>query len=340
MLCKFECTDKVTYLRTSNILAKEIYYLANKLNEITRGLIMEVNMKNHTEIIKKAYSIVKSENIFVSCTINTQMSFFNGLSEDDYTKLDYKLKAIRQDFAKILVIMNSINKTYSAYQQGKYDQTYFSVTNNQATNELGVFIEYLFIKYRVILEYVQEILEIILTRQFSEDEQKAHGNIIDKVKNDKRQEYKVFVNYLNFLKKHFPEQTNYLFDNNISLFKEIIDKRNMIVHNGSTCLVYGDKQGLKFGVLPLNECGSDEPAECKKYENYWSVQISHLIVFIYTLFGALNETGEMKDEAKRQLEYLSIHRRNKLVAGNVELADKQDVIENMLKSVIEVEKFS
>jgi hypothetical protein len=297
---------------------------------------MGANMKKYTGIIKKAYSIVKDEDVFVSCTIQTQMSFFNGLSEDDYKKLDYKLKAIRQDFSKILVIMNSINKTYSAYQKGEYNQTFFSATNNQATNELGVFMEYLFIKYRVILEYVQEILEIILPRQFSEEEKKTHESILDKVKNDKRQEYKVFVNYLNFLKKHFPTQTNDLLENNIALFKEIIDKRNMIVHNGSTCLVYGDKQNLQFGVLPLNECESDKPAECKNYENYWTVQISHLIVFIYTLFGALNLTGEMKDEAKMYLEYSSIQGRNKLVDGDVELADQQDVIENMLKSVIEV----
>jgi hypothetical protein len=297
-------------------------------------------MENHMEIIEKAYSIVKSENVFVSCTIRTQMSFFKGLSDDEYEKLDYKLKAIRQDFNKILVIMNSINKTFSAYQQGEYKQTYFSVTNNQATNELGVFIEYLFIKYRVILEYVQELLDIILTHQFSEKEKIAHKNILVKVKNNKRQEYRVFANYLNFLKKHFPAQSKYLFENKIALFKEIIDKRNMIVHNGSTCLVYGIKESLQFGILPLNECESDEPAERQNYETYWAVQISHLIVFVYTLFGAINQTGEMKNEVKPQFEYLSGQGRNKLIAGDVELADKQDVIENMLKYVIDVERFN
>jgi len=108
------------------------------------------NTYENIEIIKKARSIMQNNYAFHYLTYQIQLSFFDGVSEENYQKLDYKLKSIRQDFAKILVVMNSIDKTYSAYQKNEYVPTYLSVMNNQATSELGCFIEYLFAKYRVI----------------------------------------------------------------------------------------------------------------------------------------------------------------------------------------------
>lgn len=77
---------------------------------------MEKNMKkqkiveSNLEIISKANNILKSNYAFHNCTMLIQMSSLKGLEDKDYVELDYKLKAIRQDFSKILVIMNSIDR--------------------------------------------------------------------------------------------------------------------------------------------------------------------------------------------------------------------------------------
>ena len=64
------------------------------------------------EIIKQAFSIIKNDYAFQKSTMYLQSSFFDGVADENYAKIDYKLKAIRQDFTKILGIMNCIDRTY------------------------------------------------------------------------------------------------------------------------------------------------------------------------------------------------------------------------------------
>ena len=70
-------------------------------------------MENHENItiIKQALSLIEDNYAFQKSTAYLQNTYWEGVSKDDYVKLDYKLKAIRQDFTKILVMMNSIDKT-------------------------------------------------------------------------------------------------------------------------------------------------------------------------------------------------------------------------------------
>ena len=92
-----------------------------------------------------------------------QTSFFYELSEEDYKKVDVLLSAIRQDGKKILIIMNSIKKVICENNRGFYKKVNDEyIYNNSAEFEIGCYLEYLFIKYKVLFEYIQKILEICI----------------------------------------------------------------------------------------------------------------------------------------------------------------------------------
>lgn len=77
----------------------------------------EKHVFDNMDIIRRVYDILKKENALTNYTLRIKMSFFKNLSEEDYKRIDYNLKAIRQDYAKMLVIMNSIDRTYAAYKK-------------------------------------------------------------------------------------------------------------------------------------------------------------------------------------------------------------------------------
>lgn len=162
----------------------------------------------------------------------------DNVSEKDYIKLDYKLKAIRQDFSKILVIMNCIDTTYLKYQKNEFASTYYSIVENQAMEELGCFIEYLFAKYRVILEYIQQIMDICILSKFN-DAQRV------KFETSKKAHSK-FKFLLNYVADNIDDTNNVL---NMDWFQSIRIDRDFIIHDGATCLVFGDKKDLLFKVM-------------------------------------------------------------------------------------------
>ncbi len=235
---------------------------------------METN--ENIGIINQAYSLIKDEYAFQISTLYLQNTFWDGVSEKDYIKLDYKLKAIRQDFAKILVIMNTIDITYSKYQRNEFTPSYYSIMNNQATNELGCFIEYLFAKYRVILEYIQQIMEICIPPRLNDSQQEQYSKL-----------KKAHTKY-NFLLKYVAENiegTSCVL--NMEWFQKIRIDRDFIIHDGATCLVFGDKENLLFKVMTtdaLDKEDDDDDEPDKFYSNekgliyyvrYWGLQISN-----------------------------------------------------------------
>lgn len=151
----------------------------------------EKHVFDNMDIIRRVYDILKKENALTNYTLRIKMSFFKNLSEEDYKRIDYNLKAIRQDYAKMLVIMNSIDRTYAAYKKDEYIPTYYSNLGDQATAELGCYIEYLFAKYRVILDYIQQIMEICIPPKFNADQANKYNRLKKSYK-----KYKFLLEYI------------------------------------------------------------------------------------------------------------------------------------------------
>ena len=293
---------------------------------------MMENLEENIKIIQQAYMMVKDEMIFRKSTLYMQCCRWSGVSEKDYIQLDYKLKAIRQDSAKILTIMNVINTTYTQYQQDEYKASYFSVIDNQAIEELGCFIEYLFAKYRVILDYIEQIMEICIVPQLNDEEQNEYCKL--------KKSHTKFKFLLQYVVNNIEEVNDVM---NMDWFQSIRMDRDFIIHDGATCLTYDDKKDLLFKVMTTDALDEEEKLPDAfyandngliYYERYWGLYISKLVVFAETIFAFLLNSGNLDVNTKAYLDYTSSYYRNEFTDsdGN-KFNDKQEVLNKILRKL-------
>jgi len=146
---------------------------------------------------------------------------------------------------------------------------------------------------------------------------------------------------LRYVAENIDEDNNIL---NMEWFQNIRKDRNFIIHDGATCLVFGDKENLVFKVMTTDALDKEEFQTDEfyskengiiDYERYWGLQIAKLIVFFETIMKFLIETCSVSSNENNQMDFTYLWERNKLVDENGTVhGDKQDVLENILEKLI------
>lgn len=239
-------------------------------------------------IMSYIYELYKDKVIAEELTKDMLMTSFP--KDVDYQKVDNYLKAIRQDLKKIFLAIENIEKIYKETQNYSND-----------SDTIGLFIEYIFSKYRAILDYVYKVADLTLTITYSKN--KLH-------------DYEKYNELLDFLKNSIPndKRGNIL---NTAWFADIRKTRNSIIHNGATCFVFKDREDKTFQIydLEVNELVVDNQmylhkGNCIYYDYYLSLNVSYLLYFINIVFSLIVEKGEISEDVKTYNERLCLGQRN------------------------------
>lgn len=301
-----------------------------------RGVYM---CKQWANMIKMVLYLIRDDYVFYKSTIKLQSVFFCELNEEEYKQVDHYFKAVRQDFGKILTIMNCIDDTFTMYKEDRFSRPYHELIDVVAQEEMACHIEYLFIKSRVILEYIEEILAICIPRVLPEDKRNEYNML---GKRGKKPQVDQFDYLLEYISDNHKEHNELL---NTSWFQQFRRNRNFLVHRGASCVVFGNKTEILFSVMKIDEMERDNKIdideyflnekECIRYNRFWGIIISQLILFCEIIFEFLLSKAAVMEHQKGVLENSNYSKR---MFNTEEVADKQTVLEKMLNSLLQEER--
>ena len=229
-------------------------------------------------VMKEVKRLYSNKNISYEVTKLIQISDF----KNNDNKIDLYLKALRQDLNKIFLVIDKIDNIYENYENEssvKYE-----------SNLVAIYIEYIFGKYRTILDYIYKIADVILNVRYPKAKLKDYERfniLLDLLKNKiKADSYK--ANLLNTL-----------------WFNDIRKTRNSIIHNGATCMVFDNSKKKLFQVydLEVNELIFDmniylHDGNCIYFDYYITLNLSLLIYFIKEVFDLLASEGNINDDRR------------------------------------------
>lgn len=290
---------------------------------------MELKQTDNIKIIQKAHELVYSGCDINRINLTVKASILEGVSEKDYKKIDNKLKAIRQDYSKIIVTMNSIRSIYEGYKENTYKMPYFSIGSHPAIEELGCCMEYMFVKYRGILEYIQDILEIVIPVRFSKEQLNMY--------NDLKNSCEKYNYILKYISDEIEDEYGII---SLDWFQKLRKDRNSIIHRGASCMVLENKEKLQFQVWQVDQLEREveypdlsyiDTNGFFDYSIFWSVYISNLIVFFECLMGFVVQGQKMLPENKYFLKcnYSEVEKGYKMFEDD-DIREKKDVLVEML----------
>lgn len=289
----------------------------------------------YKDIIKYAYKLTEEYYAFHYGTLYLKGAIVANIDindQDTYKQLDSWLKGIRQDYTKILVAMNSIEKTQKQRIEKSFEHTYQALGDLQETNELSCWIDYIFTRYRSILDYIYQVVLLCVPPQLDGQE---------KIEYDKlSKSHKKIKFLLNFITSKINSPHSTLLD--IKVFKQIVDDRDYLVHDCASLLVFSDcrepDMPLTFKVWTKDSLEEDETEitdsfYCLEnnlidYKRYWGLHLSILIVFFDTIFTYL------KGVCTIDPLNLSIIDRCKITTSNNDAGDNLPHIQDVFRSIL------
>ena len=300
------------------------------------------NTNNEKTIIQQGHHLLFEEDFLHKYSVRIKFSDFKGLDCEDFKKIDNELKSIRQDFTKLMVTMNAIDRNYRLYQEDRYPVTYYSVNGNQALDEIGCQIEYLFAKYRAILDYLKSILKTILLPTLKGNDKTEYDEYGKGAKD--KQDYK-FEWMTKYIANNFSNECPVM---NIEWFQNLKKTRNAIIHKGASCLVFADKERLVFNVYTSDGIQEDEEQiewddyykienGLVRYDRYWGLHFAKLIVFCNAVLEFVNTLGNMTNENEWLTKNLKLDELTEFVdaESGEKIPDVRKVPCNLLEKLID-----
>ncbi len=280
---------------------------------------MDMSEAKYDDIERLKWFYDKCSKTDIPTMITHKMQLCNQfrLSDEQLNEMDNYLKAIRQDVRKIFLSIKNINQIYSFYENKKNKNL---LDNERET--VAIYIEYIIAKYRVIIEYTLKILDMVI--EYSGKMIKENGKKISAIE--------LYNMKLDYLKSLIDDDRRVIL--NDKWFQSIRKTRNSIIHNGATCLVFGDNKEKLFQVYDLEaeELVVDDlylyTGNCVHFDYFIALNMAYLIYFIDSIFSVILEKINYNEDIDPLMKPLLNSTLNSI-------SDKQECMMDWVKNILD-----